>query len=66
VPRNRFSLVEQILKFEARNANQDDFEIRISNLAPLSLPLFMLGVLADDMNHALAADNLAVVAQFLY
>jgi hypothetical protein len=54
------------LKFEARNPNQDDFEIRISNLAPLSLPLFMLGVLADDMNHALAANNLAVVAQFLY
>jgi hypothetical protein len=42
------------------------FEIRISNLAPLSLPLFMLRVLTDDMNHALAADNLAVVAQFLY
>jgi hypothetical protein len=35
------------------------------NFVPLSLPLFVFGVFADDANDPLAADNLAVVANLL-
>jgi hypothetical protein len=38
---------------------------RISGLSPLSLPLFVFGVLADDADDPFAADNLAVVADLL-
>jgi hypothetical protein len=32
----------------------------------LSLPLLMLGILADDANDAAAVDDLALVTDFLY
>ncbi len=32
----------------------------------LALPLFVLGVLADDANDATAVDDLALVANLLY
>jgi hypothetical protein len=32
----------------------------------LSLPLLVLGVLADDTNNAAAVNNLALVADLLY
>jgi hypothetical protein len=36
------------------------------DLSPLSLPLLVLRVLADNMHNPLAADDLAVVANLLY
>jgi len=32
----------------------------------LALPLFVLGVLADDANYATAVDDLALVTDLLY
>jgi hypothetical protein len=34
-------------------------------MIPLTLPLLMLGVRADDPHHAVAMDHFALVAQFL-